>query len=197
MRIRVLVLCGLAALTACSPPQDGPTPLASSGGVPSQTVSPVVSASPTPSPSAVASYPASLPTDDPEKAAVIAGWQEYWRVYEKYAADPSLKDLTETQYVTTGAEANEVLDMISDLRRQGLRSEGGRVFSNVTVSPESGTPRRAAVKYCVSVDSLILIEISTGQRVPRTGQYLEVAVLENMKDGTWRVSHVSNEDAQC
>lgn len=196
MRIRVLVLCGLAALTACSPPQDGPTPLASSGGVPSQTVSPVVSASPTPSPSAVASYPASLPTDDPEKAAVIAGWQEYWRVYEKYAADPSLKDLTETQYVTTGEEATGILDALDELKRLGLKSEGGLIFKDVAVVSDS-TSGEARLTYCLDLSRVRLVHVQTGQPYPRTGALLEQASLKMGADGIWRVSEILNGEAKC
>lgn len=199
MRSLLVSLVGVAVLVGCSPGQ-GESPSASPGVPslsPSMSPGPSASSSATPSPTAVASYPDSLPTDDPEKAAVIAGWQEYWRVYEKFAADPSLTDLTETQYVTTGEEAKEILDLIASLRHEGVRSEGGRKFSDVEVSIAGGFPMTAIIKYCMNVDELLLFDIATGERIPRSGAYVEEARLENKKDGTWRVSYVKNEPAQC
>ena len=129
MRLLVVVVAGLV-LAGCSP-AEGPTESPSVSVEPSPTVeqttlapssspSPTVeSVSPTPVPTEFQSYPADLPTEDPESAAIIEGWQAYQRVYEKFASDPfGYTDFTETQYVTTGHEATTVMERIQALREE-------------------------------------------------------------------------------
>ncbi len=191
-------------LVACSPGGgQSPTPVAS-GSVassPSITAAPIPSPSPTPTPSATvapsapASFPADLPTGDPESAAIIEGWQAYWRVYEKFAADPSLTDLTETQYVTTGEEANGILEAIAEVRDAGLRSEGGVVFRDfvVTVTGEG----EAKLDYCVDLAWLRVVRIDNGEPFPRSGTFVEHARMERGVDNVWRVAQIRNEEIQC
>ncbi len=189
-------------LVACSPGGgQSPTPVKSSGEVPSPsiTAAPIPSPSPTPSasvvPSAPASFPADLPTADAESAAIIEGWQAYWRVYEKFVAVPSLTDLTETQYVTTGEASNQVLDLIRQSRDEGLRSEGGFVFRDVRVS-RSGSDE-AEVNYCMDLSRLRVVKTATGEVLPRSGTLSERAAMERGVDGKWRVARLSNEEAAC
>ena len=196
-------------LVACSPGgSQSPTPVASGsvGPSPSITAAPIPSPSPIPTPtpsasvapSAPASFPADLPTGDPESAAIIEGWQAYWRVYEKFAADPSLTDLTETQYVTAGEEANLVLDRLSLLKTEGLVNRGGLVFRNIRVErPSDGVPPQAILTYCVDINSLVVVEQATGKQVDRSGTWQEHATLERGEDGVWRVSMIRNEEAPC
>lgn len=199
MRSLLVSLVGVAVLVGCSPgqgespsPSVGVTSRAASAG-PTQSVGP----SPTPSPTAVASFPDSLPTDDPEKAAVIAGWQEYWRVYEKYAADPTgFADYTETQYVAIGEEANLILDRLELLRSQKLRNEGGMVFRDVEVVLDSARAT-AIVTYCSDLASLRVRDVISGEYVVRTGTMAETASLERGADGKWRVFQIRNDVREC
>ena len=191
-------------LAACSPGGgELPSPVTSGSVSPSPTrAAPVPTPSPSRStsdvPSAPASFPADLPTDDAESAAIIEGWQAYWRVYEKFSADPSLTDLTETQYVTTGEEANLVLDRISLLKDAGLVNRGGLVFRNIEVVRASDeVPAQATLTYCVDINSLVVIDEDTGKQVDRSGTWREHATLERGEDGVWRVAQIRNEEATC
>ncbi|QNP54687.1 hypothetical protein [Tessaracoccus defluvii] len=149
----------------------------------------------------VESYPADLPTGDPESAAIVAGWQEYFRVYEKYAADPlGYSDFSELMYVTTGDEANEVLDGIAHLREEDLRVEGGLQIRDVSVStpvPDDLGIRTATVKFCSDSSRVRLFRISTGERVLVERTLLEAFTMEEGADGKWRVAKVRNQAASC
>lgn len=191
-------------LGACSPGGGELASPVTSGPVrpPPSTAAPIPTPSPSPSaeavPSAPASFPAELTTADVESAAIIEGWQAYWRVYEKFSADPSLTDLTETQYVTTGEEANLVLDRLSLLKAAGLVNRGGLVFRNIEVAQASDeVPAQATLTYCVDINSLLVIEQDTGRQVDRRGTWREHATLEQGEDGVWRVAQIRNEEATC
>lgn len=142
-----------------------------------------------------ASFPADLPTGDAESAAIIEGWKAYWRVYEKFTADPSLTDLTETQYVTTGEEANGILEAIAEGRDAGLRSEGGFVFRDFVVNVTGDG--KAKLDYCVDLASLRVVRIDTGEPFPRSGTFIEHARMERGVDNVWRVAQIRNEQVQC
>ncbi|SHI33875.1 hypothetical protein SAMN02745244_00137 [Tessaracoccus bendigoensis DSM 12906] len=202
MRLLIAALVCVAVLVGCGPtgaqtPSPSPSPSPSAPSV-TPTPTPSPSPTPTPTPTAFASFPADLPTEDPETAAVIEGWQAYWKVYEKFAADPaSFKDFTETQYVTTGKQSVGILDELEQIREAGLRSDGGRQFRDIDVVINDGSPRTAVVSYCMVLDSLRVVDAETGERVVRTGSVLEQDTLEEMPDGSWRVALVRNKAAVC
>ncbi len=206
MRRLLVPLACIALLSACSPsdePSPSPTPSAvepSAVQSPTPVSSPTPTPTPSPTPTAFPSYPADLPTGDPETAAIIKGWQEYWRVYEKFAADPlGSKDLTETQYVTTGRQSTIILDAIASFRESRLRSEGGRLVRDVSVGQitETAEGATAVVEYCVDAEQLRVFNIDTGEQVPRSGTYSESASMLQGPDGTWRVELIQNEKAKC
>lgn len=146
------------------------------------------------------SFPADLPTADSEEAAVIHGWQEYWRVYEKFAADPvGFSDLTETQYVTTGDEATVILQMIDGLREDRLRVDGGFVFRDVSLEmgPSTATPRTALLTYCLDRSTLRVFDIDSGEQIPNEGTLKERTTMELLPDGVWRVAKITNEMSPC
>ena len=206
MRRLLVPLACIALLSACSP-SDEPTPSPTTSAVepsPVQSPTPLSSPTPTPTPSPTPttfpSYPADLPTEDPETAAIIKGWQEYWRVYEKFAADPlGSKDLTETQYVTTGEEATLILDKLAALREERLRVQGGVVFRAVEVEKglSSSEPRTAQLSYCLDRSHMQIMKIDSDERVPAEGTLAETALLVLMPDGSWRVSQITNEIKTC
>lgn len=144
-----------------------------------------------------------MPTDDPETAAIIHGWQEYWRVYEKFAADPSgFTDFTETQYVTTGEESDLILDRIATLRHRNLKVEGAQRFRDVSVDEIRETLdglRTTGVSYCADNSERRLIDAATGEVVPRKGgdTYRETASMVEGLDGIWRVASMENEESSC
>ena len=147
------------------------------------------------------SYPADLPTGDPESAAIIAGWQDYQGVFKKFSADPfGYTDFSETQYVSTGDAANLIIMQVELMRRDRVRSEGGFVFRDLTlVAPESGTDAvlQARLEYCVDVSGLKLFYIDTGEQLPRSGTFLETAIMEQGKDARWRVFRLHNIKQPC
>lgn len=201
MRMVVVSLGCVMLLAGCGAEPDRPpslTPVASA--TPTPVHSPTPTPTPTPSPTSFPSYPADLPTQDPEIAAIIAGWQEYWRVYEKFAADPlTLTDLTETQYVTTGRQASIVHTSIASYREKRLRGDGGRVFRDVVVGniTKVGSARQATITYCADGAQLRVFDIDTNTLLPRSGTYRETAIMEEGPDGLWRVELLENVEAQC
>lgn len=146
---------------------------------------------PTPAPTLFESYPGELPTEDAESAAIIAGWQEYQRVYEKFAKAPNkYTDYTETQYVTTGHESIGFFDKIDALRDRGLELVGRRAFRDLSVSKTVSEPdgtSTAVLTYCLDLDALEVRDVSTGELVERGGVYEEVAYMRQGLDGVWRV----------
>jgi len=127
---------------------------------------------------------------------------EYWRVYEKYTADPTLSDLTETQLVTTGEHQNVILDIIRQLREQKIRSVGGMKFKGVSVTaPVSASDelRRGRVEYCLDRTSLVIENFETGERraAPGAPTFIEEVTLVEGRDGRWRVAEIRNREAPC
>lgn len=126
---------------------------------------------------------------------------EYWRIYEKFAGDPALTDLTETQTITTGEQQNLILDEISALREEGLKAQGGFTIRDVVISevkPVDGVPS-ATVEYCVDRRGVRLVSIATGKPVPFSGPETlsEAATFQQGSDGRWRVALLSNRAESC
>ncbi|SHJ61968.1 hypothetical protein SAMN02745244_02900 [Tessaracoccus bendigoensis DSM 12906] len=203
MRCLLVSLVGVLLLAGCAQPSPSPSVVGTSPALtptPTPTPTPIPSADPTPTPTSFVSFPAGLPTEDPEEAAIIAGWREYWRVYELFAADPlGDRDPTETQYVTTGEESRIILDRIARLREERIRSEGGFTFRDIVVDPgdKEATPRIAYISYCVDRAHLRLVRIDTGELVPAEGTLQERTELQLMLNGQWIVAQVRNEIAEC
>lgn len=199
-RMRVPVtLIAVVLLAGCAGDGDGgesvsPTPSAVTTSVP--VASPTPSTSPTPT--VMPTYPSDLPTESPENAAIIAGWQEYWRVYEKFAADPNgYTDFTETQYVTTDEESVVILDSIAGLRELGVRVVGGSVFRDVSV--EVLEKDIAEIAYCSDTTQVDVRYIDSGETFERdvADSYLETATMWKGDDDIWRVAKIRNEAAPC
>ncbi|AQP46830.1 hypothetical protein BW730_04100 [Tessaracoccus aquimaris] len=116
-------------------------------------------------------------------------------MYEKFVADPSLTELTETQHVTTGEESNGILATIEQLRAEGIRSEGGRQFRDVAVDIVGSD--NATIAYCVDLSSLRVFDTTTGDRLTRSGELREKVTLRKMPDHSWRVEQIRSESTQC
>ena len=197
----LLVPLAVVALAAGCTPDVAPT------SSPSVFVSPTVSASssvsPSPSPTAVESFPPAPASESAEQAAIRAAWMEYWRIHHKFTSDPTLSDLSETQYITTGDQQNVILDVIAQLRDQKLRTLGGLQFRSVAVdgplSGETGGVRFATVSYCVDRRELRVENYETGESMAAPGAptFLEKAVMNEGSDGQWRVAMMTNEAAPC
>lgn len=196
----------LLLLVACAPANgQSQAPVKSGVDDPSPSVTVALLPSPSPSasatPSAPASFPADLPTGDAESAAIIEGWQAYWRVFEKFAADPSLTDLTETQHVTTGEEADAILVGLAHGRERNVKSVGTQQFRAVQLSPtrQTAAGREADISYCADLSAVRLVDAETGAPVERGGSdtFHETATMREGVDGTWRVAQIRNEEATC
>lgn len=203
---RWLVPLGCVLAVGCVPaadPTPTPTPVVSVAPTPSPTPTPSPSPSPTPSPTAFPSFPADMPTEDPETAAIIAGWQEYLRVYEKFAADPVTPvDVAQVQWVTTGTETSAFLGSLDKGRERRIKLVGPQQFRAVTVgtvTPSADGAKQSVISYCVDSSRVQLINIDTNQQVQRTTSptFLESATMERGADGVWRVGGISNREASC
>ncbi|GAA4894021.1 hypothetical protein GCM10025789_09030 [Tessaracoccus lubricantis] len=142
-----------------------------------------------------------LPTEDPESAAIVAGWQEYQRVYEKFAMAPNeYSDFTETQYVTTGHESVVILDRIAGFRENGLELVGGVAFHDLAVGPPTDEPdgtSTATIEYCLDLNQLQVRDVATGDLVARSGRFEEVAYMRQGLDDVWRVEGITSSDEEC
>ena len=208
MRRLLAPLACIALLSACSP-SDEPTPSPTPSAVepsPVQSPTPVSSPAPTPTPSptptAFPSYPADLPTEDPETAAIIKGWQEYWRVYEKFVGDPlGTHDLSEVQAIATGDQPNVFLRSVDIGRERRVSISGGQQFRDVVVGDisSSSASRVASMTYCADSSAVTMKNVDTGESVKKsTGDtYRETVNLLEGTDGVWRVSKITNEEASC
>lgn len=199
MRIPVMLIAIVSLLAGCAGDGEGgesvsPAPTAVTTSTPVE--SPTPSASP--SPTVMPTYPSDLPTESAEEAAIIAGWQEYWRVFEKFAADPNgFTDFTETQYVTTDEESVGILESISSMRERGVRMVGGSVFRDVSIEVlEEGV---AEVVYCADTTQMDVRHVESDEpyQPDVADSYRETATMWEGKDGTWRVAKIRNEAASC
>jgi len=125
---------------------------------------------------------------------------EYWRVYEKFAADPTLTDFTELQNLTDGEESRAVMSSIQGLRQAGRVSKGGWRFRDVALRLQDKTsPRQAEVTYCLDRTELILADVDTGSRIDglSLANLQETATMEQGSDGRWRVILRRNQESKC
>jgi len=126
---------------------------------------------------------------------------EYWRVYERFAADPELSDLSETQQVTTGEAQNVILEAIGSLRDEGRAFMGGWQFRDVKVSePEASVSgaMESRVSYCVDRGEMVFRDIDSGDvEVSELPNLVETAVMVQGPDGTWRLAQRRNETSTC
>ncbi len=187
----VLVVVGVVVVVGCS--GGGGSGVSSSPslvvGSPSVGVSSVVV-----SPSVFESFP-SVVGESGDRAAVRAGWLEYWRVYDKFASDPAkYADMTELGRVAADDALTVAIREINELRQDGWRSRGGLRFSSVTVSdPVSvGGERTATVTYCIDTSELVVID-RQGKPVEQEGWRLqETATMREGGDKIWRMVQVRN-----
>lgn len=194
--MRVLGVLVVVVLLAVGCSGRGGVVESSFPSVSSSVVSPSVSV--VVSPSVFESFP-SVVGESGDRAAVRAGWLEYWRVYDKFTRDPTLTDLSETQYVTTGEMSSVIVRAIRTYREQGLRSAGGIRFSKISVgTPTAGDSARSAIiTYCTD---------NAEYKVYKDGKPFDVekfvlretATMLEGEDGKWRVAQIRNErDPSC
>ena len=194
----LLVPLAVVALAAGCTPAVAPT------GSPSVFASPTASATPSPTPSpsptAVESFPPAPATESPEQAEIRAAWMEYWRVYEKFASDPSLTDFTELQNLVDGEETTVALQSIQNLRESGRRTDGGLLFRDAVVGVPAGSAssRTVTVTYCLDRSNLAIVDAETGSSIGDPLPNLrETASLSEGTDGAWRVTQIRNVEEAC
>ena len=196
----LLVPLAVVALAAGCTPDVAPT------SSPSVFVSPTVSASPSvspsPSPTAVESFPPAPASESPEQAAIRAAWMEYWSVFGKFAGDPTLTDLTDTQRITTGEAQNSIIDTIRSLREANIRFLGGLAFSAIEIQEPTQRPdglRESVVTYCLDRSAVKNVDATTGTAIENTGPLTwqeTVSMVEGL-DSTWRVAAIRGGEDPC
>ncbi|WP_182799070.1 hypothetical protein [Tessaracoccus sp. MC1679] len=126
---------------------------------------------------------------------------EYWRVYEKFAGDPSLTDLTETQQVTTGEAQNVILDAIGQLRDDNLAFLGGWQFRDIAIAEPAAAGAgevTSKMTYCVDRSRMRIEDSETGTvSVQSLPSLAETAVMKQGKDGRWRLAERRNQEEAC
>ncbi|MFD0865022.1 hypothetical protein ACFQ06_04265 [Tessaracoccus lubricantis] len=203
MRLSFVVVAVVGLLVGCtaeaveSPGPEVSTTMPSES--PSVSESARVSPTPSPSPTPAESFPGKLPTEDAASSALIAGWQDYLRVLEKYSADPmGFTDFTETQNVTTGNEKVIILDLLSAYREEKVRVIGNFAFRDVeigTIQLNAEGLRQATLEYCVDRSNMEVVSYEGTQQDTSglTPTYPETTTLVEGADGVWRVAQVRND----
>lgn len=209
MRTTKLTVAALAAclLVACSPtPAESPTPsptetttTAAPTPTPTPTESP--SSTPSPSPTSAESFPTPPTAAGEEELAIRQALMDYYAVMDKFAADPTLTDLTETQYVTTGEEAGMIVKALNELRENGHVATGGRSFHDMRVGePEvnSEDVTVVTVTYCQDQSRVRVLDAETRED---TGLHPVpfvdvVATLELGLDDKWRVAMIRDQEVE-
>ena len=196
----LLVPLAVVALAAGCTPAVAPT------GSPSVFASPTASATPSPTPSpsptAVESFPPAPATESPEQAEIRAAWMDYWGAFDRFARDPDLSDLSDTQRVTTGEAQDTILTALRGLREANMRTMGGLLFRDVEVedpSRESDGLEFAIVQYCLDRSGVENIDTVTGERVAIEGPltWPETMRLEKGLDGRWRAAQIRSGAGSC
>ena len=161
-----------------------------------------MSKDPSPTPTEVRSFPPAPEGEDPEKAAIRQGWEQYNLVYDKYTKDPNLTDFTEAQQVTTGFWSSGIMQYIRSLRKENLRAEGDTTYRDVKIGdPETNSDgvRVAVVTACLDPTHQYTVDITTGEKSEKTlkGTLVETMTMELGLDKKWRVADYTNEMKQC
>ena len=157
---------------------------------------------PSPSLTEIRSFPPAPEGEEPEKAAIRQGWEQYKIVYEKYAVDPNLTDFTEAQQVTTGFWSSGVMQSIRNFRKQNLRAEGYVVYRDVKIGdPETNSDgaRISIVTACNDLSHSLAIDVTTGEKSDKgyNGTLFETTTMELGLDNKWRVADYTNERKTC
>lgn len=198
----------LLAIFACTPdpqptsaPTQSPTQTATQ---PSEepTETPTPTDDPSPTPTQVESFPPPPADESEERASIREGWEEYQRVFYEFAADPTVDDWTETQYVTTGQESSNILTRLGWLREDNKRVEGDTVFRDVEITDPERNADGVAIAFvtaCLDPSHRRIVDLDTGE--PTEDQLTETlqerATMEEGADGIWRVALFENEFAEC
>lgn len=171
-----LLLSGMLALTACS---------TSKGAILPPRISPPSIPAPSPAPS--------TPHD-----AALHSYRSYWAASQEAAASPpdQARQLLEP-YTSKSYLAGE-LDGIKQLQQQG-REPWGEVKVRVTEVAING--RHARIRDCQGVARSGLADADTHEVIPESTQgpvtrHVE-ALLDQDRDGTWRLARISILDIPC
>ena len=199
MRHLLVPLAALALVAGCTPDV---APTGSPSVFPSPTVAASPSPTPSPSPSAVESFPPAPATESPDQAAIRAAWMEYWEVFSRFAEDPELGDLSDTQRVTTGEAQDTILGTIRGLREANIQTLGGFVFRDVEVTLASAAADGAmiaTVSYCLDRSEVRNVDSATGQPLEVEGplSWREVMTLSKGLDEKWRAAQIRSSEGTC
>ena len=206
----LVLLAMMLAATACTSepgpePTLTPTPTLTASPSPSATEpespTPSPEPDPTPSPTAFQSFPPPPQGETEEQAAIRQGWEAYNHTLDKFLRDPSLTDLTETQYVTTGEEQNRIMDEIALTREANIHIGGHQLFRDVTFGEvvEIDGVRQATISYCFDPAHQVVFDSANNQPVADSGAetFLVHDRMMLRPDSSWRVAEHRTEDVRC
>ena len=200
-----VTLAAGALLAGCTTnAQPTQTPIPTAVATTSAPATPTASMGASPSPSEVEWFPDTPTTESPVQAEIRSAWEAYETTMDKFARDPELNDLTEIQYVTTGQEATDAVQVIVRLRENNLMRKGNVTFRDAVIAePVTNTDgvTTSEVNYCFDPAHLQTLDIDTGQpgeNAIRPDQTMKVTVvMEQMPDGSWRAALSETELALC
>ena len=206
----LLLVATLFVVTACTSepeptPTPTPTPTATSASPsPTESESPTPSPEPDPSPSPTAfqSFPPPPQGETEEQAAIRAAWQQYELTIDTILRDPEIVDFTETQRITTGDEANRILDELALAREANIKLEGDRLYRDVEIGePVTGSDgvRSVMVDYCFDPESQRIVDAASGELYEnaRTDPLRSRVQMVLGKDDRWRVAEYWSEAEPC
>lgn len=207
LAVSALLLAGCTNGTTPETPSPEPTAVTTTSAAPSPTpTNKTPTPEPSPSPTEVDSFPDDTSGDTPEQAEIRAGWENYYRTVDKFLRDPELNDLTETQHVTTGQAATDVIRGISTMRGNNLKRTGDIIYRDAVISAAETNADGvtiAVVDYCMDPRNMLLVDIDTGEPgspdvALQPEQTLKAKVtMEKMPDGSWRAALSETEPAPC
>lgn len=179
-----------------------PSPTATPTVAPTTSVTPSATPSPSPSPTAWESFPPPDADEPAEIRAIREAWQNHESIFDEYARDSSLKDMTKLIQFASGDEASSVVHSLGHIRDLGLVRSGRVKYSHVEVTlPEKNKnkPRTAVLTACKDSSNVRYIDASSGE-IPTGNDALDVIaklkvtwVMEQQPNMRWTVSSGSSE----
>ena len=196
--------CTSSVVNGTAPPTTSASPsVVTSTRTPTPRQTPTASPTPSPSPSlnTVPSFPSAPATETPDEAAVRAGWEAYLKQLARYAADPTLTDLTDLANHATDNGLPRTIHQIQLVRERNEIIKGGAAYTDVTITiphPDLGLEGSALVHYCFDRSRMQAVDAQTGEAIPReVGNLEEQATMQRGSDGQWRLDSMRNRESTC
>jgi hypothetical protein len=196
----LVVLAVLAVVTACSSSPSGDSTALPSGPTLTTSAAPTTAAPTTASPTPASSTGTRRspirwlgPASTGAAAQVQEATKSYWSMVVRLAEQPNPDD-PGIAMLSVPPQTGKLVTLFTDIRAQGL-SQRGPIDGSVTV----GTVGAATAKASTCLDqTLTRVYDKAGRRRPgSSGSRTLFTVALKRAGGTWKVSGVSDNDADC